>query len=61
VDRFEQLIAKLLGLLLVVLIILASVELLRQLAMALLLRQTSWQGDALIGFFGELLNILIAL
>lgn len=61
VDRFEQLIAKVLGLLLVILIILASVEVLRQLAVALLLRQTAWQGDALIGFFGELLNILIAL
>lgn len=61
VDRFEQLIAKVLGLLLVALIVLASVELLRQLAISLLLRQTAWQGDALISFFGELLNILIAL
>lgn len=61
VDRFEQVIAKLLGVLLVLLIVLASVELLRQLATALLLRQTVWQGDALIVYFGELLNILIAL
>ncbi len=61
VDRFEQVIAKLLGALLVLLIVLASVELLRQLATALLLRQTVWQGDALIVYFGELLNILIAL
>lgn len=61
VDRIEQLIAKLLGVLLVLLILLASVELLRQLATALLQRQTVWQGDALIAYFGELLNILIAL
>lgn len=61
VDRVEQVIAKLLGVLLVLLIVLASVELLRQLAMALIQRQTVWQGDALIVYFGELLNILIAL
>ncbi|MFM7237330.1 MAG: phosphate-starvation-inducible PsiE family protein, partial [Cyanobium sp.] len=61
VDRFEQVIAKLLGLLLVLLIVLASLELLRQLTLALVLRQTVWQGDALITYFGELLNILIAL
>lgn len=61
VDRFEQVIAKLLGVLLVLLIVLASAELIRQLIMALVLRQTVWQGDALIAYFGELLNILIAL
>lgn len=61
VDRFEQLIAKLLGVLLIVLIILASVELLLQMVRAVLLRQSTWQGDALIAYFGELLNILIAL
>lgn len=61
VDRFEQGVAKLLGFLLVLVIILASLELVRQLLVGLLLRQTVWQGDALIGFFGELLNILIAL
>ncbi len=60
-DRFEQVIARFLGILLVLLIVLASVELLRQLATSLLLRQTVWQGDALIAYFGELLNILIAL
>lgn len=61
VDRFEQLIAKLLGVLLVLLIIFSTVELLRQLVLSLFLRQTSWQGEVLIGYFGELLNILIAL
>jgi uncharacterized membrane protein (DUF373 family) len=61
VDRFEQVIAKFLGVLLLLLIVLSSFELLRQLAMALFQRQTIWQGDALIVFFGELLNILIAL
>lgn len=60
-DRFEQVIARFLGILLVLLIVLASVELLRQLATSLLLRQTVWQGDALIAYFGELLNVLIAL
>lgn len=61
VDRFEQAIAKLLGLLLILLIVLATVELLRQLTLAVVLRQTVWQGEALIVYFGELLNILIAL
>lgn len=61
VDCFEQFIAKILGLLLVLLIILASFELLRQFVIGLFFRQTSWQGDVLIGYFGELLNILIAL
>ena len=61
VDRFEQVIAKFLGVLLLLLIVLSSFELLRQLAMALFQRQTIWQGDALIVYFGELLNILIAL
>jgi LPXTG-motif cell wall-anchored protein len=61
VDRFEQVIAKLLGLLLLLLIILSSLELIRQLALALVLRQSVWQGDALFAFFGELLNILIGL
>ena len=61
VDRFEQWIAKLLGALLLLVILLASFELVRQLAFAVVQRQTVWQGDALILFFGELLNILIAL
>jgi uncharacterized membrane protein (DUF373 family) len=61
VDRFEQVVAKFLGVLLVLLILLASAELIRQLITAVLLRQTVWQGDALIAYFGELLNILIAL
>ncbi|MEY4351812.1 MAG: hypothetical protein RLZZ609_53 [Cyanobacteriota bacterium] len=61
VDRFEQWIAKLLGALLLLVILLASFELVRQLVFSLVQRQTVWQGDALIVFFGELLNILIAL
>jgi uncharacterized membrane protein (DUF373 family) len=61
VDRFEQWIAKLLGVFLLLVIILASLELVRQLVLALVLRQAVWQGDALIVFFGEVLNILIAL
>lgn len=61
VDRFEQVIAKLLGLLLIVLVILASFELLRQLVHALLHGETVWRGDVLFHLFGDLLNILIAL
>jgi uncharacterized membrane protein (DUF373 family) len=61
IDHFEQLIAKLLSVLLVVLIVLASYELLRQLVNSLLGGKPVGQGDGLILFFGELLNILIAL
>lgn len=61
IDHFEQFIAKLLSVLLVVLILLASVELLRQLASDLLGGQALDQKDALIPYFSELLNILIAL
>lgn len=61
IDLFEQLIAKVLSLLLVMLILLASVELMRQLVSSLLQGKNVGQGDSLISFFGELLNILIAL
>ncbi|MEB3324374.1 MAG: phosphate-starvation-inducible PsiE family protein [Cyanobacteriota bacterium] len=61
IDRFEQLIAKVLSLLLVVLILLASFELLKQLAISLIAGQALSQDDALISYFGKLLNILIAL
>jgi uncharacterized membrane protein (DUF373 family) len=61
VDRFEQLIAKFLGLILLLLILLASGELARQLFLSLWRGQYQWQGDALFSFFGELLNILIGL
>jgi uncharacterized membrane protein (DUF373 family) len=61
VDQFEQGIAKILGVLLVVLIVLASVELLRQMVFGLLQGKSLGQGDTMIGFFGEFLNILIAL
>ncbi|MFN9659277.1 MAG: phosphate-starvation-inducible PsiE family protein, partial [Cyanobacteriota bacterium] len=67
IDQFEQCIAKVLSVLLLVLIVVASFELLRQLVVSL----WSWQTlaprqedggeDALITYFGELLNILIAL
>ncbi|MFN9629493.1 MAG: phosphate-starvation-inducible PsiE family protein [Cyanobacteriota bacterium] len=61
IDQFEQLIARVLGVLLVVLIVLASAELVRQLVLSLLQGRSVAEGEALIGFFGELLNILIAL
>lgn len=61
IDHFEQLIAKALSVLLVVLILLASFELLRQLVLGLLGGKSVAQEDALIAYFGELLNILIAL
>jgi uncharacterized membrane protein (DUF373 family) len=61
IDHFEQFIAKVLSLLLVVLILLASYELLKQLVSSLLAGQAMAQDDALITYFGELLNILIAL
>jgi uncharacterized membrane protein (DUF373 family) len=61
VDQFEQIIAKFLGVLLLVLIVLASGELLRQMVFGLLQGQSLGKGETLIGFFGELLNILIAL
>lgn len=61
IDRFEQLIAMVLSLLLVVLVLLASVELLKQLVDSLLGGQALGQEDVLITYFGKLLNILIAL
>ncbi|MFN9622473.1 MAG: phosphate-starvation-inducible PsiE family protein [Cyanobacteriota bacterium] len=61
IDQFEQLIAKVLSLLLVVLILLASFELLKRLAESVLGGQPLGEEDALITYFGELLNILIAL
>lgn len=61
VDRIEQVIAKLLGVLLLVVVLLATFELVRQLMIGLWQGQTVWHGETLIGFFGELLNILIAL
>ncbi|MFN9645615.1 MAG: phosphate-starvation-inducible PsiE family protein [Cyanobacteriota bacterium] len=61
IDHFEQLIAKVLSLLLVVLILLASLELVKQLVDRLLVGQALAQDDALILYFGKLLNILIAL
>lgn len=61
IDRIEQLIAKVLGVLLLLVILLASGALVHQLLISLWQGQTVWQGQALIAFFGELLNILIAL
>jgi uncharacterized membrane protein (DUF373 family) len=61
IDLFEQLIAKVLSGLLVVLIVLASFELLRQLTVGLFSGNVMAEQDALIKYFGELLNILIAL
>lgn len=61
VDRFEQVVAKLLGLMLILLIILASLEMFRQLAVSLLRNDSIWAGDVLFRLFGDLLNILIGL
>jgi len=61
IDQFEQLIAKVLSVLLVVLIIVASIALMRQLVLGLLGGQPIVEEEALISYFGALLNILIAL
>ena len=61
IDQFEQLIAKLLSVFLVVLILLASLELIKQLVTGLRDGQPLAAEEPLMAYFGQLLNILIAL
>lgn len=61
VDRGERLLARLLSLVLLVVLALATAEFLWQLVNDLLTRHQSWVGDALIKLLGDLLNLLIGL
>ena len=61
IDGLERQLAKLLGLVLVVVMLMATVQLLGHLAWALTVPGSSWMGDQLIKVLGDVLNILIAL
>ena len=61
IDASEQLLAKLLGLLLMVVTLVASLQLLAVVVWALANPQTPWLNDKLTQVLGDLLNILIAL
>mgnify|MGYP003334922624 CR=1 FL=1 len=61
VDRGERLLARLLSLVLLLVLALATGEFLWQLVNDLLSRHHSWVGDALISLLGDLLNLLIGL
>jgi uncharacterized membrane protein (DUF373 family) len=61
VDGAERWIAKLLGLVLLVVMVIASVQLLGWVIWAIVNPQTDWVEDKLIRVLGDLLNILIAL
>jgi uncharacterized membrane protein (DUF373 family) len=61
IDRAEQQLAKLLGLVLVVVMLAATVQLVDQVVRALMVPGTPWLGDKLNKVLGDLLNLLIAL
>jgi uncharacterized membrane protein (DUF373 family) len=61
VDRGERLLARLLSLVLLAVLALATVEFLWHLVSELLLERRSWVGDSLIALLGDLLNLLIGL
>jgi uncharacterized membrane protein (DUF373 family) len=61
IDRTEQQLAKLLGLVLVVVMLAATVQLVVQVVLALMVPGTPWLGDKLNKVLGDLLNLLIAL
>jgi uncharacterized membrane protein (DUF373 family) len=61
IDRTEQQLAKLLGLLLVVVMLAATVQLVAQVVLALMVPGTPWLGAKLNQVLGDLLNLLIAL
>ncbi|MBM5797229.1 MAG: hypothetical protein FJ050_00430 [Cyanobacteria bacterium M_surface_7_m2_040] len=61
IDHSEQLLAKLLGLLLLLVMVAASAQLVGQVIWALGNLQTAWVSEKLIKVLGDLLNILIAL
>ena len=60
IDGAERWIAKLLGLVLVVVMVIASVQLVGWVILAIANPQTDWVEDKLIRVLGDLLNILIA-
>jgi uncharacterized membrane protein (DUF373 family) len=61
VDRGERLLARLLSLVLLAVLALATAEFLWQLVRDLLVQRHSWVGDSLIALLGDLLNLLIGL
>lgn len=61
IDRTEQQLAKLLGVVLVVVMVAATIQLISQVTLALLAPDTPWLGDKLNKVLGDLLNLLIAL
>jgi uncharacterized membrane protein (DUF373 family) len=61
IDRTEQQLAKLLGVLLVVVMLAATAQLVTQVVIALTVPGTPWLGAKLNQVLGDLLNLLIAL
>ena len=61
VDRGERLLARVLSLVLLAVLALATVEFLWHLGRDLLVQHHSWVGDSLIALLGDLLNLLIGL
>ena len=61
IDRTEQQLAKLLGVVLVVVMLAATVQLVVQVVLALMVPGTPWLGEKLNKVLGDLLNLLIAL
>lgn len=61
VDGAERWIAKLLGMMLLVVMVMATVQLLVQVVLAISSPQTPWLSERLTLMLGDLLNILIAL
>ncbi|QNI70083.1 phosphate-starvation-induced PsiE-like protein [Cyanobium sp. NS01] len=60
IDRAERQLAKLLGIVLVVVMAAATLQLIWQVALALSVSETPWLGDKLNRVLGDLLNLLIA-
>ena len=61
IDRTEQQLAKVLGLLLVLVMVVATVQLIWQVGTALTVPTTEWVGSKLTKVLGDLLNLLIGL
>jgi uncharacterized membrane protein (DUF373 family) len=61
IDRTEQQLAKVLGVVLVVAMFAAAIQLIGQVILALLNPQTAWLSDKLTRVLGDLLNLLIAI
>ena len=61
IDRTEQQLAKLLGAVLVLVMLAATIQLVTQVVLALMVPGTPWLGDKLNKVLGDLLNLLIAL